>query len=138
MSWNIRLPSNAIQKAVVTRLKADVANVTVGEFIAEDSTMPFVVVPSPYVRNQSTKTMNRFAATMAIDVFSSYEGAKEVVEVSDQICQVLTSAFSLDLSAEHFGLVGPVFVDARPSIETNGATLRRHMVLSFDFIIQQL
>lgn len=74
----LRLPNNALQKALIKLLKEKMQGVSVYDFVPIEATPPYITLGSIVVTDQSTKTEDNYKVDMQINIWSEYEGRYEI------------------------------------------------------------
>ena len=69
----LRLPNNALQKALIKLLKEKMQGVAVYDFVPIEATPPYITLGSIVVTDQSTKTEDNYKVDMQINIWSEYE-----------------------------------------------------------------
>ena len=81
----LRLPNNALQKALIKLLKEKMQGVAVYDFVPIEATPPYITLGSIVVTDQSTKTEDNYKVDMQINIWSEYEGRYEINHIAQQV-----------------------------------------------------
>ena len=103
----LRLPNNALQKALIALLqeKMQGTDVSVYDFVPYEAKPPYITLGSIVVNDQSTKTEDVYKVTMQINIWSEYEGRYEINHIADKIIALLYSSDGyMNLSGDGFAM----------------------------------
>lgn len=103
----LRIPNNALQKALIALLKEKMqgTGVSVYDFVPYEAKPPYITLGSIVVNDQSTKTEDNYKVNMQINIWSEYEGRYEINHIAEKIIALLCSTDGyMDLSADGFAM----------------------------------
>jgi len=86
------LASIEVQKAAYSRLKHELADVSIYDAVPEDERFPYVVLGDESSNDWSDKIGAGLDLSMTIQVFSRADGYREAKEIADRVVQALTIA----------------------------------------------
>lgn len=92
MSLARGLASIEVQKAAYSRLKHELADVSIYDAVPEDERFPYVVLGDESSNDWSDKIGAGLDLSMTIQVFSRADGYREAKEIADRVVQALTIA----------------------------------------------
>lgn len=125
-----------LMKAIYTRLTTDplTSGYTVYNHVPDDADFPFISYGQPYGGRSASFSAQDIAAednTVTIDVWSDYEGDKEVAQMMDNICQALDGSVLRPTGYTQLtGLLDytDIIID-----ETEPAKILRHGIIRFRY-----
>lgn len=128
-----RLPNNAVQKALLLFLKANVT-IPVYDYVPEEASLPFITLGAINVQDKSTKVEDMTHVSIQIHIWSHYKGRYEINVLAEKLIHLLTSE-QLDLGIEDFWSLSQSvdFYETYPE-EDNGYS----GVLTFEMDIQNM
>jgi hypothetical protein len=97
----LRNPLNAVQQGVYARLKGDMADVSVWDFIPPDSPYPYVVIGEAVLDMEPTKDGGLWIVRCPFFVWTKNEGMRDLNTLSGSVFGSLTRE-KLDLEADSF------------------------------------
>lgn len=102
----LRLPNNAVQKAMIANLQKYLPELAVYDFVPQSANLPYVTIGNMVTNDISTKTEDRYKVDMQINIWSNYHGKYQVNHIAQQIINVLQNqeTAELDLTADNFKL----------------------------------
>lgn len=98
-----RIPLLAFQKAVYTLLST-YQDYPVYDDLPKDTTYPCIQIGAFTCKNNSVKNIDICDVSLQIEIFSEYQGKKEVNSVANNIISILSSV-ELDLSEDNFKIM---------------------------------
>lgn len=101
----LRLPNNALQKALIELLaeKLSAMGVAVYDFVPLEAAPPYVTLGTVATQDISTKTEDCYKVSQQINIWSDYKGKHQINNIAEYIINLLTSAEGhLDLKADDF------------------------------------
>lgn len=128
-----RLPNNAVQKALLLFLKANVT-IPVFDYVPEEASLPFITLGAINVQDKSTKAEDMTHVSLQIHVWSHYRGRYEINVLAEKLIHLLTGE-QLDLSEDKFWSLSQSvdFYETYPE-EDNGYS----GILTFEMDIQNM
>lgn len=128
-----RLPNNAVQKALLLFLKANVT-IPVYDYVPEEASLPFITLGAINVQDKSTKVEDLTHVSLQIHIWSHYKGRYEINVLAEKLIHLLTSQ-QLDLSEDQFWSLSQSvdFYETYPE-EDNGYS----GILTFEMDIQNI
>lgn len=128
-----RLPNNAVQKALLLFLRANV-DIPVYDYVPEEAKLPFITLGAINVQDQSTKAEDMTHVSIQIHIWSHYKGRYEINILAEELMQLLTKE-QLDLGSERFWALSQSidFYETYPE-EDNGYS----GILTFEMMIQNM
>lgn len=128
-----RLPNNAVQKALLLFLRANV-DIPVYDYVPEEAKLPFITLGAINVQDQSTKAEDMTHVSIQIHIWSHYKGRYEINILAEELMQLLTKE-QLDLGSEGFWALSQSidFYETYPE-EDNGYS----GILTFEMTIQNM
>jgi len=126
----MRSPLLALQKAIYDRL-SQALTCTVYDSVPQGAAMPYVTIGEDTAIDWSTKLENGQEVTHTLHIWSDYEGAKEVKQITDDVIQAITSQ---PLALEGFYMVIAALDMTEVIRDPDGY---RHAVIRFRFKIQE-
>ncbi len=128
-----RLPNNAVQKALLLFLRANV-DIPVYDYVPEEAKLPFITLGAINVQDQSTKAEDMTHVSIQIHIWSHYKGRYEINILAEELMQLLTKE-QLDLGSERFCALSQSidFYETYPE-EDNGYS----GILTFEMTIQNM
>lgn len=128
-----RLPNNAVQKALLLFLRANV-DIPVYDYVPEEAKLPFITLGAINVQDQSTKAEDMTHVSIQIHIWSHYKGRYEINILAEELMQLLTKE-QLDLGSERFWALSQSidFYETYPE-EDNGYS----GILTFEMTIQNM
>ena len=81
-----------VQKAVYTRLKHFLTDVSVYDAVPDNEKFPYVVIGDESGTDWSEKTGAGLDLTITVQVFSRAHGYREAKEIADRVAQALTKS----------------------------------------------
>lgn len=128
-----RLPNNAVQKALLLFLKANVT-IPVYDYVPEEASLPFITLGAINVQDKSTKVEDMTHVSLQIHIWSHYKGRYEINVLAEKLIHLLTSQ-QLDLSEDQFWSLSQSvdFYETYPE-EDNGYS----GILTFEMDIQNI
>lgn len=128
-----RLPNNAVQKALLLFLRANV-DIPVYDYVPEEAKLPFITLGAINVQDQSTKAEDMTHVSIQIHIWSHYKGRYEINILAEELMQLLTKE-QLDLGSEDFWALSQSidFYETYPE-EDNGYS----GILTFEMMIQNM
>lgn len=126
-----RLPNNAVQRALLLFLRANV-DIPVYDYVPEEAKLPFITLGAINVQDQSTKAEDMTHVSIQIHIWSHYKGRYEINILAEELMQLLTKE-QLDLGSERFWALSQSidFYETYPE-EDNGYS----GILTFEMMIQ--
>lgn len=132
----IHLPFLSLQKALETRLSADMSPIKVFNVIPDSQAFPYITIGEFNLVQTEQKGFSLFILTGVVNVLSNYEGAAEAQTIASSVTASVTSS-NFDLSADTFKIHWTKFTSA--SLATRWSeVLSSHLSvlsLSFDWLI---
>ena len=101
----LRLPNNALQKALIKLLseKLDKNTVAVYDFVPYEAMPPYITLGAIVVNDMGTKTEDCCKVNLQINIWSEYEGRYEINRIAENIISILCSQDGyMDLTADGF------------------------------------
>lgn len=128
-----RLPNNAVQRALLLFLRANV-DIPVYDYVPEEAKLPFITLGAINVQDQSTKAEDMTHVSIQIHIWSHYKGRYEINILAEELMQLLTKE-QLDLGSERFWALSQSidFYETYPE-EDNGYS----GILTFEMTIQNM
>lgn len=128
-----RLPNNAVQRALLLFLRANV-DIPVYDYVPEEAKLPFITLGAINVQDQSTKAEDMTHVSIQIHIWSHYKGRYEINILAEELMQLLTKE-QLDLGSERFWALSQSidFYETYPE-EDNGYS----GILTFEMMIQNM
>lgn len=128
-----RLPNNAVQKALLLFLRANV-DIPVYDYVPEEAKLPFITLGAINVQDQSTKAEDMTHVSIQIHIWSHYKGRYEINILAEELMQLLTKE-QLDLGGESFCALSQSidFYETYPE-EDNGYS----GILTFEMMVQNM
>ncbi len=128
-----RLPNNAVQKALLLFLKANVT-IPVYDYVPEEASLPFITLGAINVQDKSTKVEDMTHVSLQIHIWSHYKGRYEINVLAEKLIHLLTGQ-QLDLSEDQFWSLSQSvdFYETYPE-EDNGYS----GILTFEMDIQNM
>jgi hypothetical protein len=88
----LRLPNNAVQKElyrILTEIFAD-KNVAVYDYVPFDAQLPYITLGAVTMEDISTKTEPEYKIAQQINIWSDYQGKREINNIAEYIINTLT------------------------------------------------
>jgi len=126
----MRSPLLALQKAIYDRL-SQALTCTIYDSVPQGAAMPYVTIGEDTAIDWSTKLENGQEVTHTLHIWSDYEGAKEVKQITDEVVQAITFQ---PLELEGFYMVIAMLDMTEVIRDPDGY---RHSVVRFRFKIQE-
>lgn len=128
-----RLPNNAVQKALLLFLKANVT-IPVYDYVPEEASLPFITLGAINVQDKSTKVEDMTHVSLQIHIWSHYKGRYEINVLAEKLIHLLTGQ-QLDLTKDQFWSLSQSvdFYETYPE-EDNGYS----GILTFEMDIQNI
>lgn len=90
-----RVPFAALQTAIYNILK-NYQSTPVYDYLSEDAKAPYIILGAFTCRDVSTKDIDITTTSVQIEIYSEYEGRKEINKIANDVATVL-SAWPLNL-----------------------------------------
>ncbi len=106
----LRLPNNAVQKALYQKLKTyeELIGAPTYDFVPDEALMPFITLGTTVTTNIGNKTEDCTKIEVQINIWSEYKGKYQINNIAEQIINLLMSQETgyLDCEAEGFVAYG--------------------------------
>lgn len=101
-----RLPNNAVAKALVTLLSAEMPDIPVTDCIDESVSLPYISIGSVMTADDRVKSGTVMSCKIQIHIWSDYEGKSEVDGIAQRIAETLQADDTvIDMSDDDFAIV---------------------------------
>ena len=89
----LRLPNNAIQKALYQKLKAYEKEIGAPtyDFVPDNASLPFITLGSTITEDIGNKTQDDTKIEIQINIWSEYKGKYQINNIAERIINLITS-----------------------------------------------
>lgn len=89
----LRLPNNAVQKALYKVLKKNEATIGAStyDFVPDDANLPFITLGATTTEDIGNKTQDDTKIEIQINIWSEYKGKYQINNIAERIINLITS-----------------------------------------------
>lgn len=89
----LRLPNNAVQKALYRLLSAnrEYIGAPAYDFVPDDALLPFITLGTTITTDMGNKTQDDTKVDIQINIWSEYKGKYQINNIAERIINLLTS-----------------------------------------------